>query len=86
MTIKTESRFGSVPTQTQGNWKITPDIEDRIDNLKRHIERAQIEFERSIQSCTWCGGPGRFIRREGVYTRGWAVFKCDNCKKEFPVG
>jgi len=66
-------------------WQITPELKARIAEIRKDIEREDREFEKNPQTCPKHNKPGKFVRNDGAYTRGYAIFECPE-GHEFQVG
>ncbi len=66
-------------------WQVTPELRKRIAEIRRAIEKEDKEFEKTPQPCPQHNKPGKFVRYDGAYTRGYAVFRCPE-GHEFQVG
>ena len=53
--------------------------------IRKNIEKDRADFEKTKQLCPTHNIDGTFVRREGAYTRGFAIFKCPK-GHEFKVG
>jgi len=67
-------------------WAITNDVKEYILKATEAVERSRREFESQILPCPFDGSISKFIRYEGAYTRGWAMFKCQKKNHEIQVG
>jgi len=60
-------------------------MKDRVKQIRKGIEEDRKEFEQSKQPCPTHSLDGTFVRRDGAYTRGFAIFMCPK-GHEFQVG
>lgn len=60
-------------------------IKERILEIRKNIEKDRADFENTPQPCPVHAEDGKFVRRKGFYTRGFAIFGCPK-GHEFKVG
>lgn len=67
-------------------WVINDDLRREIIEAKEAVERSRKEFENQVRPCPFDGSNSRFLRYEGSYTRGWAIFICEEKGDQFQQG
>ena len=68
----------SQTTLINSPWEITDKVREEIAKAKVAIEKSGKGFEGLVISCPTDGSNSKFVRYEGSYTRGWAIFRCEN--------
>ena len=71
--------------EMSGKWKPTRETRARVSEIRKGIEQDRKEFENQTSNCPIHDLPSHFDRREGSYTRGYAVFRCPK-GHDFKVG
>ena len=66
-------------------WKVTRDTKERVRVVRAGIEKERRSFQNTTQPCPTHGDVSNFVRRDGAFTRGFAIFKCPR-NHEFKVG
>jgi hypothetical protein len=57
-------------------WVVTPELKKRVESIRTEIDIERKEFENNPQLCPIHDKESRFVKREGAYTRGYAIFRC----------
>jgi len=74
-----------IVTKEGSRWKVTPEMQKRVLRVRKEIEKERTDFEKTSQACPTHGDEAEFVRREGAYTRGYAIFRCPK-GHDFKVG
>ena len=72
-------------TKERNNWNVTSKALARVREIRKEIEKEKILFENTPQICPTHGDASNFKKRDGAYTRGFAVFECPQ-GHEFQIG
>ena len=73
------------PEISTKKWQVSDKNRQRVIEIRKEIENDRKEFEKSTPPCPIDRLPGKFVKYDGAYTRGFAIFKCPK-GHEFKVG